>query len=127
VPVETIKQFAQYGGYIGLLTGVLIVALLGAIIYVWRYAMKLQGQNDINQNAFQEKFILLQTDHQKSISTLQEKYQEALTSLQDKRIKESKEVRDLIVSFSDDNNKMIQGLTEAMNAWKEAMVRGNSR
>jgi len=122
MPVETIKQFAQYGGYIGLLTAVMVVGLGFAVMYLWRYIQKLMVQINTTQEEHQKTLTSLQEEYQKTITSIQEKYQVTLTDLQDKRVEESKEVRELLMDFSNENNTVIRGLTEAMNAWKEAMV-----
>ena len=42
MPNETIEMFAKYGGYIGLLMGVLILSMSTAIAFLWRHNATLQ-------------------------------------------------------------------------------------
>jgi uncharacterized membrane protein len=41
---EIIEQFAKYGGYIGLLMGVMIASMCTAIVFLWRHKLRLQDQ-----------------------------------------------------------------------------------
>ena len=42
--IELVKQFAKYGGLIGLLFGVMIVGMLSVIVILWRQNTKLQDK-----------------------------------------------------------------------------------
>jgi predicted Holliday junction resolvase-like endonuclease len=118
ISVQVIKQFAEYGGYIGILTATFILMMTGAIIYLWKYIQKIQGQIELNQKEYQLSLKSFQDD----FLNMQQKAQITITDLQNKRVDESKEVRVLLMDFSDENNKVIRGLTEAINAWKEAFI-----
>lgn len=39
---DLVRQFAEYGGYIGLLMGVMVVGMGAAIVFLWNYKIRLQ-------------------------------------------------------------------------------------
>lgn len=49
-PIETLEIFARYGGYVGLLMGVIIVLQSAANILFWRHIKDLQTQVALAQD-----------------------------------------------------------------------------
>ena len=43
MPPDVLKQFAEYGGYIGLLMGVMIAGMGTAIVFLWRTKLRLHA------------------------------------------------------------------------------------
>lgn len=56
---EVIRQFAEYGGYIGLLMGVLVVMLGGAVVVLWRALLEVQTKRIEESKEVQKEILEL--------------------------------------------------------------------
>lgn len=97
---EIIKQFAQYGGYIGLLTAVLILVCFAAIWFLWKHL------------AIRDK----------KFESLHSEFRETLVKVQEKRVVEAKSVSDQLAKLTEETNKAIHGLTDALERQRETTL-----
>lgn len=98
--VKAVDQFGKYGGYIGTLTGTLVVTLFIAVVILWR-----------SNNA---KQLLIEVNQQKFLETL--------TSLQDTRVTEAKEVAEKTRILMEETNKTYHELTSALTNLKDVIL-----
>jgi len=104
VTTEAIKQFAQYGGYIGLLTAILIIALGAAVVFLWKQMTKIQDASKVE------------------IEALQKEFRDFLTQIQDKRIAETKDMGEQVAKVNEETNLALRGLTDALNNLKDVLL-----
>lgn len=123
---ELIKQFAQYGGYIGLLTGVLIAAAFAAIAMLWKQlkADRKAATDNIENlhKTCRESIEGLHKEYQQVIADTSTQYRDQLTQLQEARVSESKEVSDHVQKIIVENNEAVRGLTSTITLLRDVII-----
>jgi hypothetical protein len=138
----TFRQFAEYGGYIGLLTAVIVVASLAAVVLLWRRLMKIeQAYQDKIQllyetekshlNEMHERHLAMQREfleaQAKQTANLSERYAQALSDTGETVRAALHDSTDNWRSTTEDIRSTLQSLMAAFVAFKDVLSLDRSR
>lgn len=97
---SVVKMFADYGGFIGLLIGTIVMGMGTAIVFLWRHIVTLN----------------------KELRKKESEHNAQIQAVQDKRVEEAKEVRKELMGLAEDFNKVTHELGSTITALKDAVL-----
>jgi hypothetical protein len=107
ITAQVLEQFARYGGFIGILTGVLVAASLTAVVFLWRRLMQVEQD-------YGKRIEKLHQEQKEKLETYSKEFQDILILTHNERIAETKEVTKEMVRILEDTNQTIRGLSYAI-------------
>jgi uncharacterized protein (DUF3084 family) len=115
---QLVEQFAKYGGYIGILTGILIAASLTAVMFLWKKLDQIEKDNTKKFEKLREEKDKSQIEHTKELKGV-------LELMNKDRFDDSRDYNKEIQRITEDANQTIRGLSYAMDQLKISLMNEN--